>query len=223
MVRLISEVGDREPIEVVPVDSLCADPTSREAASRLKALFDRYGSDKSTGHNYECLYGPLLKNPNAVTAVLEIGLGTDNVAVVSNMGQTGKPGASLRAFRDFLPNAQLYGADVDSGALFEEERIQTFFVDQTDLSSFEALGRNVQSEFDLIIDDGLHSPNANVAVMIFALGKLKRGGSFVVEDIASSALPVWQVVAALLPPAYRSRLFSARGGNMFAVERLGQD
>jgi len=220
IVRLISELGDRQPLDMIPVDRLCADTASKEAAARLKDLFDKYGSDKSTGHNYECLYGPILKNTEAITAVLEIGLGTDNVDVVSNMGQAGRPGASLRAFRDFLPRALIYGADVDSGILFEESRIQTFFVDQTDLASFETLGQNLQAEFDLIIDDGLHSPNANVAVLIFALGKLKRGGSFVVEDIAQSALPVWQVVAALLPMEYRSRLIEARGGNMFAVERL---
>ena len=58
--------------------------------------------------------------------------------------------------------------------MFKEERIKTYFVDQTDLSSFELLEKNLVEKFDLIIDDGLHSPNSNIAVLIFALKKLFR-------------------------------------------------
>ena len=42
------------------------------------------------------------------------------------------PGASLRAWRDFFPNATILGADLDREVLFEEERITTGYMDQTD-------------------------------------------------------------------------------------------
>ena len=62
---------------------------------------------------------------NSVTNIFEIGLGSINTKIVSNMGKFGKPGASLRAFRDFCPNAIIYGADIDQSILFKEERIKT--------------------------------------------------------------------------------------------------
>lgn len=204
---------------VVTAENFCLSGEATEAAVRLKHSLNKYGSDKGGYHDYHYVYGRILKNPASVTAVLEVGLGTNNEDVISNMGDAGKPGASLRAFRDFLPNAQVYGADVDKRVLFSEERIRTFFVDQTDLSSFDALSKNVGTDFDLVIDDGLHSPNANIAVLAFAFNKLKRGGWFVVEDIPESALPVWQVIAALLPTGYEPHLISAKGGFLFLIQR----
>jgi hypothetical protein len=218
MNHFLKAVG-KGSLPIVNAEDLCSDRESRQAAAQLKVNFDKYGSDKATDHDYHNIYGRILKDPNSVTSVLEIGLGSHNEDVVSNMGRTGKPGASLRAFRDFLPKANLYGADFDRRILFQEDRIQTFYVDQTDLGSFDALSQSVGAGFDLIIDDGLHSPNANIAVAAFALSKLKPGGWLVVEDIPASALPVWQVMAVLLPVGYKPYVISAKGGFLFAVER----
>jgi SAM-dependent methyltransferase len=220
LVDFLEATGKKRTIpSLVEVEPFWPDPRSEESAAQLKCKFEQYGSDKSTVHNYHLIYGSILSNPESVGAVLEIGLGSNNTDVVSSMGQTGKPGASLRAFRDFLPNANIFGADVDKRILFEEDRIRTFFVDQTELCTFEALGREVGTNFDLIIDDGLHCPNANVAVLAFALGRLKPGGWLVVEDIPHGTLPVWQVVAALIPAGYRPHLISTKAAFVFAVER----
>ena len=137
------------------------------------------------------------------------------------MSSHGSPGASLRAFRDYLPSAQIYGADVDRGILFDDERISTFFVDQTDLDSFSALSAAVPAELDLIIDDGLHSPNANLATLVFGLNRLKVNGHFLVEDIRPEALPIWQLVsAALLPSDYESEVIATENQLLFLVRRL---
>jgi len=220
MTHFLEAIGKNQLIgSMITAEDFWVHGGSTDAAAQLKQILDKYGSDKGGYHDYHRVYGHILSSPSSVTAVLEIGLGTNNEDVISNMGQTGNPGASLRAFRDFLPNAKIYGADVDKRVLFSEDRIRTFFVDQTDLSSFDALGKNVGTDFDLIIDDGLHSPNANIAVLAFAFNKLKRGGWFVVEDIPESALPVWQVIAALLPADYRPQLISAKGGALFLIQR----
>jgi hypothetical protein len=42
----------------------------------------------------------------------------------------------------------------------------------------------------------------------------------VVEDIALAALPLWQVIAALLPSAYESRIIAAKRTFPFLVRRL---
>jgi hypothetical protein len=204
-----------------PIETFSNSDKAHSTAKKLESLFKKYGSDKSTFHNYHHLYGVILSDPKSIVSLLEIGLGTNNVDVVSNMGISGKPGASLRAFREFLPDAQIYGADVDRRILFEEDHIKTFFVDQTKPESFDALARAVDSKLDVIIDDGLHSPNANIASLVFACSNLRRGGWFVVEDISVVALPVWRVISALLPSDYLSWIVAAEGGILFVLRKRG--
>jgi hypothetical protein len=219
MLDLLSGTG-RDVQVPVPIESFINNDKKRLAAEQFKKLCDRYGSDKATLHDYHLLYAGILAEQDSVTALLEVGLGTNHRDVVSNMGINGKPGASLRAFREFLPNARIYGADLDRRILFSEERITTFFVDQTDLNSFSAIADAVQEGFDLIIDDGLHSPNANLATLLFSLERLKIGGWLVIEDIAPLALPVWQVIAAVMPEGYDSHLVEGKNTYLYVIQRL---
>ena len=135
------------------------------------------------------------------------------------MGVRGVPGASLRAFRDLFPQAMVYGADIDRQILFEEDRIKTFFVDQTDPASLSVLGSNVPSRVDLLIDDGLHAPYANIYTLQFGLPRLRVGGWLVIEDISPAALAVWECVSALLARRFVPAIVEARGGLLFVVER----
>jgi hypothetical protein len=216
---LAASLGGRK-LAVSDIRDCATTAAEREAAVQLKPYCDREGSDKANSHDYHHLYGAILSRREEITGVFEVGLGTNNLDVVSNMGSAGRPGASLRAFRAFLPHARIYGADVDRRILFEEERIKTFHVDQTDPESFAELGRQLPAELDLVIDDGLHSPNANLHTLAFGLGRIKAGGWMVIEDIGPKALPVWEVVAALLPGNLQPRLFQAEGALVFAVRRL---
>ncbi len=186
---------------------------------RLRELLDAHGSDKASKHDYHHLYARALGDPARVGTVVEIGLGTNHPDVVSSMGLEGRPGASLRAFRDYLPNAKVYGADVDRRVLFTEERIETCYIDQTDESSFAELDDLIDGEIDLIIDDGLHSPDANLAVLLFALDRLRVGGWAVIEDISPDAESLWQIVELLLRDRFDTALVNATGAMMFAVRR----
>jgi hypothetical protein len=206
-------------IYITNIETIAASAEDLEASNELKKYLDKYGSDKATAHDYHNVYGPILKDCSKIKGVLEIGMGTNNRDVVSNMGGAGKPGGSLRAFRDFLKSARVYGADIDKRILFEEERIETFYVDQTCPATFIDLGKLIPSDLDLIIDDGLHSPDSNIETLKFGLTKIRAGGWVVIEDISPDAIPAWEVVAALLPKNYRSNIFNAKG-IMFAVQRL---
>ncbi|WP_420581043.1 hypothetical protein [Reichenbachiella sp.] len=193
-----------------------------ELCRELEDKFNEYGSDKSTKHNYHLIYATLLKDKDKVKGILEVGMGTNNTNVASNMGANGKPGASLRAFRDFLPHATVYGADFDRGILFEEERIKTFFVDQTRLETFELLEKSIEGKLDLIIDDGLHSPNANLATLIFAMRKMNdnKGGAIVIEDIPPRAIPLWKMVSNIMPSkSYQSYIVKTKHSYMFVCIR----
>jgi SAM-dependent methyltransferase len=219
---LASVSGSREagPIELTDVRSVALSSRAVAAAEALKERLDAHGSDKATYHNYHYLYGTLLADNASIQRIFEIGLGTGDPAIVSNMGPAARPGASLRAFRDFCPNAVVYGADIDARVLFQEERIKTCFVDQTSSPSLQQLCDKLPADFDLVIDDGLHSPHANIEALKFGLRIVRAGGWVVIEDICPDAEPVWQVVAALLPPRYRSHLYSCDNGLLFAVVRL---
>ncbi len=165
--------------------------------SDLSALCDKYGSDKgeivSTGHPYpwpshnyadfyEGIFGhcrQYLKN------IFECGLGTNKQNVPSNMGTLGKPGASLKIWREYFPNAQVYGADIDKGVLFQEERISTFYVDQTSPDSIDMLWKAIHTnELDLIIDDGLHTFEAGVCLFEHSFSKLRQCGIYIIEDVS---------------------------------------
>lgn len=123
LTELLTRIGGRVLPVVVPAHSLCAAWASQEHATRIKRHFDEQGSDKANGHRYHVVYGAKLARTPAMTAVLEIGIGTNNEDVASNMGRLGRPGSSLRAFRDALPGARIYGADVDPRILFREASV----------------------------------------------------------------------------------------------------
>jgi hypothetical protein len=204
------------PLELKPIELLCQDDGVRRAADELATLFCKYGSDKSDFHNYHLLYASILwRRRLEALRVLEIGIG-----VASRHRRHGHPGASLRAFRDFMPNAEIIGADIDRTILFEEERIRTHFVDQTDTNSLAALARTLgDGPFDLIIDDGLHSPSANIATLTIALKLLKPNGHVVIEDIAERSLPIWHTISALLAPKYQPIVLSAKRGHLAVVQK----
>ena len=216
--ELLERTGCRS-LPIICAEDFVSSDDGRTAAEELKHLFRQHGSDKTSVHNYHHVYGEIVAGRGECPRILEIGLGTRNRDVVSHMGD-GTPGGSLRAFRAFSPGAQIYGADLDRRILFEEDRIKTFFVDQTDLDSFEELERGIDNKLDLIIDDGLHAPNANLAVLVFSIGKLKVGGWCVIEDINENSVPIWQVVASILPENLEPHLIRGQSAFVFAVRQL---
>ena len=216
----LSETVNGKLLAVEDIASVPKTDLDRISARALKERLDFHGSDKATSHNYHLLYGTILRDKDEIRNIFELGLGTNHSDIVSTMGAGGRPGASLRAFRDYCVNANVYGADIDTRVLFKENRIRTYFVDQTDPGTFGDLLAELPRAFDLVIDDGLHSPDANVESLRFGLRIVKQGGWVVIEDIASEAISLWQVVAALLPKHYAPRLFNADAGIVFAVQRL---
>ena len=128
--------------------------------SKLTNLMNLYGSDKggrNNHHNYSDFYSELFFNKRKdIKNFLEIGLGTNNTNMPSNMGENGVPLASLKAWRDFFENANIYGADIDRAILKNEERIKTFYVDQTDPEKIQTMFKNIGVEkFDIILTGGL--------------------------------------------------------------------
>jgi hypothetical protein len=172
---------------------------SESPTTELCKIMHKYGSDKSPGeqgghHNYTKLYHRLLSEKrNEKLTILEIGIGSVNPSIPSNMtGQLNYiPGASILGWREYFPNAQIYCCDIDLDVLdiFDNySNIQSFYLDQTNLGLLNDIFNNDNSDlkdikFDLIIDDGLHNFPINYMVLEILYSKLKKGGYYVIEDI----------------------------------------
>jgi len=165
------------------------------APTEMCRVMTKFGSDKGHGyHNYTAIYSALLGNlRDRPLRIFELGLGTNNPTLASTMGTHGLPGASLRAWRELFPHALIFGADIDRYILFEEDRIKTFYCDQLDSAAIRDLWSQpaLKTGFDVIIDDGLHTFEANASFLDGSLEQLRPGGIFVIEDITREAIPRW--------------------------------
>jgi len=137
------------------------------------------------------------------------------------MGQLGIPGASLRAFRDINKDFHIIGADVDPRILFSEERIETTLLDQTNDSSWAEFKQYLHGrKFDLIIDDGLHSPIANLNTVKYLLDDLKPNGVLIVEDIHKRSLPVWEIFEVLTFDRLKLQILKTKAAYVAVITKL---
>ena len=153
----------------------------------LFTLVEKYGTDKSLSkytNTYSDLFTPI---KDQITSILEIGIGTLNPEIPSTFSgniqhfEHYKPGGSLRVWRDFFSNANVYGIDIAKDCKFEEERIKTFLFDSSEKEYTDYYLNNLT--FDIIIDDGNHDPKYQVKTLKNLLPKLKEDGYYVIEDI----------------------------------------
>lgn len=217
----IAEIENQNPI--IPYSIFWEENqnnNSKAIEEELIKNLEYRGSDK-VAHNYHLIYSCLFSDLNLDYKILEIGLGTNNSKLISSMGVDGNPGASVRAFRDTFSKVLVYGADIDKEILFQEERIETFYVDQNDLKTFDNITNNVKDKFDLIIDDGLHYQLSNLNTLIFALFNLNSNGYFVIEDIGVWTIETWKIINKILPSNFESKIIQMSETNfIFLVKKL---
>jgi hypothetical protein len=163
----------------------------------LCKIMGENGSDKgnvniqSSWHNYTTFYYSIFKDMTQnKLRLFELGLGTNNTDVLSNMGESGKPGASVYGWSIFFPNAEIFGADIDERILFNTNRIKTFYCDQTKPEIIKTMWEKpeLKENFDIIIEDGLHTFDANVCFFENSIHKLNTGGYYIIEDIVNKEL-----------------------------------
>tara|TARA_B100000965_G_scaffold403439_1_gene431509 strand:- start:1085 stop:1843 length:759 start_codon:yes stop_codon:yes gene_type:complete len=142
-------------------------------------------------HSYSDFYSDIfLISKKHVKKVFELGIGSVNTKKEYNMSFVGKDyisGGSLRVWREYFYNAQIYGADIDKECLFTEERIKTFFVDQGNKDSVNLMWNNIkENNFDIIIDDGCHRFEETIIFFENSIDKLHNNGVYIIEDILLS-------------------------------------
>jgi hypothetical protein len=164
------------------------------APTKMCRVMTKYGSDKARSHKYTAVYSALFKGRyQDRLRLFELGLGTNYSEAPSSMGVFGVPGASLRGWRELFPNALVYGADIDRRILFQEDRIKTFYCDQLDAASIHELWSqpDLREGADIIIEDGLHTFEANVSFLERSLHHLRPGGTYITEDILGGHVDDW--------------------------------
>jgi hypothetical protein len=138
----------------------------------LSELANKYGSDKcpKIKHSYTPIYYQLFKDKRQSTKkVLEIGIGLQ--------------GASLKMWRDFFPNAGIYGADILPQAMFEDVRIKSFICDQTNKDQLESLTKVIGTDIDLVIDDGSHITDDQITTCTTLMPLLNKNVIYIIEDV----------------------------------------
>jgi len=212
-----------EQVYLVDVKVQNADETFLETEKTfiMREMFDRHGSDKGTFHNYDVVYSNILTGlEGKKLQILEIGLGTNNIDTLSSMGLGGKPGASLRAWAELFPLANITGCDIDSRILFSLHRITTYQLDQTDIDSWAQFCHKIgDKKFDLIVDDGLHTALANLVTVKESLKLLTEDGMLVIEDVYQNALPVWKLLSQVLQSIWDVNIYRTNAAYMVLIKR----
>jgi len=146
----------------------------------LSTLARLCGTDKSGFHNYTDYYNTHLKHlRNKKIKLLEIGVGGyDNPDYGGN---------SLRMWKKYFNNGQVYGIDIYDKSNLEESRIKTFQGNQTDIEFLKKVINKIGKP-DVIIDDGSHINSDIICSFKYLFSYLKSGGVYVIEDTQTSYL-----------------------------------
>ena len=144
--------------------------------SILRDLFNRYNCDKGSKHNYERVYEQFFEPlKDKEINILEVGI---------------YYGRSLQVWKEYFPKAQIYG--IDTFQRIQPNEIQALSEDNIHWTTCDSTSLNCTSivsnafgqdtKFDIIIDDGLHTPEANAKTLKNFWPLLKRDGIYFVED-----------------------------------------
>lgn len=135
----------------------------------LDEIASQYNTDKGSHlHNYTEKYEKyFFELRNEKLKILEIGI---------------QNGYSLKTWKEYFPNAEIFGIDIVDCSHMDEERIKTLQGSQTDVNFLKNVNARF-GPFDIIIDDGSHY-SSDMTISFDALFPLlKPNGLYVVEDL----------------------------------------
>jgi hypothetical protein len=158
---------------------------------RVKEIFNKWGSDKSSKHNYEIIYAEFKKTMNTTSRILEIGCGSNDPEIRHAMYPDYIPLSSLQALKEIYQTENIEGADIDA-KLVINDNFNVHYLDQFKREILEEASKSFKLGFDLIIDDGVHDISANYLTLIYFYKILNPQGKYVIEDVPPSLIESWR-------------------------------
>lgn len=142
----------------------------------LTLLANKYNSDKGTTygskHNFTEIYSMYFEPlKNKSLRILEIGV---------------NDGSSLKIWYDYFPNAIIYGLDIDDKTQYNNDRISCGILDQSEKEHLKYFADNIDTVFDIILDDGSHHISDQQITLGYLFPLLNEGGVYVLEDLHTS-------------------------------------
>ncbi len=163
----------------------------------LTDLANKYQTDKGYGHHYtevyEYFFYPIKYEAKKI---LEIGI---------------EKGGSLKMWRDYFPNAVIYGIDIQDSSMFNSKTIKTFVADQADRKKMQAFIDTYGDSFDIILDDGGHSMQQQQTSFGYLFKYLKPGGYYIIEDVHTSIFAYYNNSYGALPAEDNTTLTMING------------
>ena len=132
----------------------------------------KYNTDKYE-HGFIDVYEPYFNDLSNSKHILEIGV---------------YYGGSLKYLSDKFKDGNIYGIDIEDKTQYDEERVKTYIVNQEDRNSLDSFLKEVDVEFDIIIDDGGHTMKQQQVSFGLLFKRLKKGGIYILEDLHTSRL-----------------------------------
>lgn len=144
----------------------------------ISKILEKYDSDKWFAHKYGTIYDDIFSryDRQAELNILEVGT---------------QKGGSLLAWKEYFPNANVYGVDVID-VVSDEYRKDTVTRIISDIKDWKN-----DIKWDIVIDDGSHYLADVVYVITQYFVKLNIGGVVVVEDCRDPKL-LYAVIENLL-------------------------
>ena len=141
----------------------------------LVELFDKYKCDKgSLKHRYDRVYAPALEDlRDGPFHMLEIGIFKGN---------------STEAFVEYCPQVEIVGVDIfkrikmENVSILKHSRVHGYKCDSLQGPTDEFM-RSSGDGFDVIIDDGWHTHEAQRKTFRNFIPYLKEGGVYFIEDV----------------------------------------
>lgn len=95
-------------------------------------------------------------------------------------------GSSLKMWKEYFPNAQIHGIDINPKCKqYEEDRIKIYIGDQNDDQFLSRISKEIP-EIDIFLDDGSHITQHQIKTFDYLFNNVKKGGFFAIEDLRNS-------------------------------------
>ena len=128
-------------------------------------------SDKITHHGYHRFYPWFLAHMRDKSVnVLEIGIDETE---------------SIELWNSYFDNLNLHAIDIDKKT-FEDKSVTLHQLDQSNAQELNNFAKQIDIQFDLILDVGSHVPTHQMLTLEKLWGLVKPGGVYIIEDIETS-------------------------------------